>query len=208
MNFAKKKRTMLTIVCVAAILVSFVSTSVACRNKEEAPKKTGTPQTNALGYSKAPAFELTDQLGNTHRLADYRGKVVYLTFWASWSDPCCLELPDLEQVYQDREQNQGEVVVLGVVFPSETSAAGEEMDEQDEKTVEEMKTFLTENGLTFPVLMDVGGKTFIEYEITGLPTTYLIDREGFFVGVIPASIDKGLMDHFIEEALHADNEVD
>ncbi|HHX19634.1 MAG TPA: TlpA family protein disulfide reductase [Clostridiaceae bacterium] len=208
MNIAKKKRTMMTMVCVAVFLVSLLSTCTACRKEAETPEEPRTLETNALGHSKAPEFELTDQFGTTHRLSDYRGKIVYLNFWATWCDLCCLELPDLEQVYQDRSQNQSEVVVLGVVLPSETSEVGEEMEVKQEKSVEELKAFLTENGLTFPVLMDVDGKTFVEYAITGLPTTYLIDREGFFVGVIPASIDKELMDRFIEEALLADNGLD
>ncbi|MBP6137769.1 MAG: TlpA family protein disulfide reductase, partial [Clostridia bacterium] len=115
-------------------------------------------------------------------------------------------LPDVEQLYRDRAKNQGEVAVLGVVFPSEPVAEGAPSDEIREMTVEEMKLFLNEKNLTFPVLFDIDGKIFAEYAITGLPTTYLIDREGFFIGVIPASIDKGLMDHFIEEALHGNND--
>jgi cytochrome c-type biogenesis protein len=58
-------------------------------------------------------------------------------------------------------------------------AEGAMSDEIREMTVEEMKLFLNEENLTFPVLFDVGGKIFGQYAITGLPTTYLIDREGF-----------------------------
>lgn len=201
MNSIKKKRTMLTVACVVALTLSLLLTCVACRNSSEKPQEKTPLETNVLGYSKAPEFELTDQFGKQHKLSDYRGKVVYVTFSATWCDLCLLELPDLERLYHDRGRNQGEVVVLGIVLPSETSVEGAEC----EKTVEEMKSFLSENSLTFPVLMDLGGTTFIEYEITGLPTTYLIDREGYFIGVVQASIDKELMDHFINEALSKSN---
>ncbi len=206
MSIIKKKRTMLTVMCVTALLISLISICSACQSDENDPEATEPLRTNARGHSLAPEFELVDQFGNVHRLSDYRGKIVYLTFWATWYESCSLELPDVERLYRDRAQNQGEVAVLSVVFPSETVAEGAMSDEIREMTVEEMKLFLNEENLTFPVLFDVGGKIFGQYAITGLPTTYLIDREGFFVGVIPASIDKGLMDHFVEEALHGNND--
>ena len=206
MSIIKKKRTMLTVMCVTALIISLLSICSACQSNENEPEATGSLQTNAHGHSLAPKFELVDQFGNVHRLSDYRGKIVYLTFWATWYESCSLELPDVEQLYRDRAKNQGEVAVLGVVFPSEPVAEGAPSDEIREMTVEEMKLFLNEKNLTFPVLFDVDGKIFAEYAITGLPTTYLIDREGFFIGVIPASIDKGVLDHFIEEALHGNND--
>jgi len=206
MSIIKKKRTMLTVMCVTALIISLLSICSACQSNENEPEATSSLQTNAHGHSLAPKFELVDQFGNVHRLSDYRGKIVYLTFCATWYESCSLELPDVEQLYRDRAKNQGEVAVLGVVFPSEPVAEGAPSDEIREMTVEEMKLFLNEKNLTFPVLFDVDGKIFAEYAITGLPTTYLIDREGFFIGVIPASIDKGLMDHFIEEALHGNND--
>ena len=206
MSIIKKKRTMLTVMCVTALIISLLSICSACQSNENEPEATSSLQTNAHGHSLAPKFELVDQFGDVHRLSDYRGKIVYLTFWATWYESCSLELPDVEQLYRDRAKNQGEVAVLGVVFPSEPVAEGAPSDEIREITVEEMKLFLNEKNLTFPVLFDVDGKIFAEYAITGLPTTYLIDREGFFIGVIPASIDKGLMDHFIKEALHGNND--
>lgn len=206
MSIIKKKRTMLTVMCVTALLISLLSICSACQSDENDPEATEPLRTNARGHSLAPEFELVDQFGNVHRLSDYRGKIVYLTFWATWYESSSLELQDVERLYRDRAQNQGEVAVLSVVFPSETVAEGAMSDEIREMTVEEMKLFLNEENLTFPVLFDVGGKIFGQYAITGLPTTYLIDREGFFVGVIPASIDKGLMDHFVEEALHGNND--
>ncbi|NMB28477.1 MAG: TlpA family protein disulfide reductase [Clostridiaceae bacterium] len=206
MSIIKKKRTMLTVMCVTALLISLLSICSACQSDENNPEATEPLRTNARGHSLAPEFELVDQFGNVHRLSDYRGKIVYLTFWATWYESSSLELQDVERLYRDRAQNQGEVAVLGVVYPSEAVAEGAMSDEIREMTVEEMKLFLNEENLTFPVLFDVGGKIFGQYAITGLPTTYLIDREGFFVGVIPASIDKGLMDHFVEEALHGNND--
>lgn len=206
MSIIKKKRTMLTVMCVTALLISLLSICSACQSDENDPEATEPLRTNARGHSLAPEFELVDQFGNVHRLSDYRGKIVYLTFWATWYESSSLELQDVERLYRDRAQNQGEVAVLGVVYPSEAVAEGAMSDEIREMTVEEMKLFLNEENLTFPVLFDVGGKIFGQYAITGLPTTYLIDREGFFVGVIPASIDKGLMDHFVEEALHGNND--
>ncbi len=193
---------MITIVLLTLSFISLMFISASCKKELQQPAESTERQLNELGYSKAFDFELIDQMGKTHKLSDYRGKIVYLTFWATWCGPCKQELPDLESLYKDRGMNAGEVVVLGVVLPSKVKAAVES-EEPQELTVDEIKAFLSENNVTFPVLMDESGKTFLDYAITGLPTTFLIDREGFFIGYIPASIERSLMDHFVDEALQA-----
>ena len=187
MSIIKKKRTMLTVMCVTALLISLLSICSACQSDENDPEATEPLRTNARGHSLAPEFELVDQFGNVHRLSDYRGKIVYLTFWATWYESCSLSFARCRATLQGSCENQEKSPSLGVVFPSEPVAEGAPSDEIREMTVEEMKLFLNEKNPTFPVLFDIDGKIFAEYAITGLPTTYLIDREGFFIGVIPVS---------------------
>ena len=61
-------------------------------------------------------LELTDQFGNTHTLADYKGKVVFLNFWATWCGPCRNEMPDIQKLYEEYSAQgaDAQVVILGV----------------------------------------------------------------------------------------------
>ena len=92
----------------------------------------------------APDFTLTDQYGQTHTLSDYQGKTVFLNFWATWCGPCKMEMPDIQALYEDWDENAGELVVLGVAGPN----IGQE------GSAEDITAFLEENGYTYPVVMD------------------------------------------------------
>jgi cytochrome c-type biogenesis protein len=141
----------------------------------------------------APDFTLTDQYGVTHSLADYRGKVIFLNFWATWCPPCRAEMPDIQALYEEyAEQEDPEVVILGVAFPD----SGKEQD------VEGVKAFLDENGYTYPVLMDEGATLQLPYYVTAYPTTFLIDEEGYVLGYIPGMMTKDIMRDVISQALN------
>ncbi len=148
---------------------------------------------------KAYDFTLTDQYGTEHKLSDYEGQVIFLNFWATWCPPCKQEMPDIEDLYNDHGMNQRDLVILAVAYPDEdgSSSAQREMD------VEGIKAFLLENNYTFPVLMDTKGQVFNQYQISGLPTTYLIDHQGYFIGYVQGALARELMDHFVNDALNA-----
>ena len=95
---------------------------------------------------------LADQDGVEHRLSDYRGKTVFLNFFATWCGPCQREIPDIEALYRDRGENAGEVVVLGVANPKTP-----EHPQNSDVGVDEVKAFVDEYGITYPVLMDTTG---------------------------------------------------
>ena len=64
--------------------------------------------------AKAPDFNLKDQYGVTHSLENYKGKVIFLNFWATWCPPCKKEMPDIENIYKEYGENKKDVVILGV----------------------------------------------------------------------------------------------
>jgi cytochrome c biogenesis protein CcmG/thiol:disulfide interchange protein DsbE len=109
----------------------------------------------------APDFTLTLFDGSTARLSDFRGKVVFLNFWASWCPPCRAEARLLEQAW--RQQRDQGVVFLGV-------------DIQD--TEEAARDFLKEFGITYMNGRDPRNRIAIDYGVYGIPETYFIDREG------------------------------
>ena len=57
---------------------------------------------------------MVDQNGNTHKLSDYKGKTVFLNFWATWCPPCRAEMPDIQKMYEDYGKNTKDLIVLGV----------------------------------------------------------------------------------------------
>lgn len=109
----------------------------------------------------APAFSLTLFDGSVLRLAELRGEVVFLNFWASWCPPCRAEARMLEASWRGHK-GRG-VVFLGVNIQDKEEAA---------------RKFLEEFDVSYPNGMDPGSKIAIDYGVWGLPETFIIDREG------------------------------
>ena len=113
----------------------------------------------------APDFEGKEILGdNSIRLSDYRGKVVFIDFWASWCPPCLLSLPAYDKMYKELGNTEFELIAINV-------------DEDTEDGLE----FLRDHPVSYPVLADPEGDIGIPYGIRTLPVSYLLDREGRIV---------------------------
>lgn len=138
-------------------------------------------------------LELTDQFGNTHTLADYKGKVIFLNFWATWCGPCRNEMPDIQKLYEEysAQGEDAEVVILGVAGPG----IGQE------GSADEIASFMEENGYTYPVLMDESGEMFTQYGISAFPTTFMIDRDGNVYGYVPGQMTEDIMRSIIDQTL-------
>jgi len=115
---------------------------------------------------RAPEIALTDLEGRSSALRDLRGKVVILNFWASWCVPCRNEVPALERLY--RTYREHGLVVIAV-------NSGE--------SAEQVRRFLEQLQVTFLTAMDSDGTTTRRFAVRGLPATFLLDREGWIVGV-------------------------
>lgn len=146
-------------------------------------------------------FTLTDQYGNVHTLSDYKGKVVFLNFWATWCPPCQEEMPYIEQLYREYGENTGDVVFLGVANPKSA-----QYPQSQDVTVPEITAFLQENGYTFPTVFDESGDTFYDYQITAFPTTFMIDKNGDIYGYVPGALTKAQMENIIEETAGGNRE--
>ena len=137
----------------------------------------------------APDFTLTDQYGETHTLSDYQGQTVFLNFWATWCGPCKMEMPDIQALYEEWDENAGDLVVLGVAGPG----IGQE------GSAEDIAAFLEENGYTYPVVMDETGTLFYQYGISAYPTTFMIDTEGNVFGYVQGAVSREVMDDIVEQ---------
>lgn len=151
---------------------------------------------------KTPApladLELTDQFGNTHTLSDYKGKVIFLNFWATWCGPCRNEMPDIQKLYDEysAQGEDAEVVILGIAGPG----IGQE------ESAEEIADFMTENGYTYPVLMDTSGEMFTQYGISAFPTTFMIDKDGNVYGYVPGQMTEDIMRSIIDQTVENSRE--
>ena len=119
---------------------------------------------SAVGYL-APDFSLRNLKGNYQSLDSFSGQVVVLNFWATWCVPCRVEMPSFEKLYR-RYRSEG-LTVLAVT-----------LDKNSEKNI---KSFVDEYELSFPVLLDEEGKVERLYPSMTIPFTYVIDRDGRIV---------------------------
>ncbi len=109
--------------------------------------------------SPANDFELENLEGGKTRLSDLRGKVVVANYWATWCGPCVDEMPMFE-TYAGQYPN---FVMLGI---------------DEEESMDEVKSFLSEMDITYPILLDKNAKVAEAYKVFMLPSTFFIDEEG------------------------------
>jgi DsbE subfamily thiol:disulfide oxidoreductase len=118
------------------------------------------PKVAAVGQP-APDFTLVDRKGRTWHLAELKGQVVFVNFWASWCPPCRQEMPSMQALYASMPSDKFKM--LAILYKDKPEAAD---------------TLTAQLGCTFPVLVDPGNKTGQAYGLTGVPETYIVDKEG------------------------------
>lgn len=162
-------------------------------------EQAGTSETeDSEDQTIAPSidFTLKDQYGVEHTLSDYKGKVVFLNFWATWCPPCKLEMPDIEKLYKEFNTNQDEIVILGVALPrTDQNTNTRELDKDG------VIDFLEENKYTFPTVFDETGEVLQSYFIRAFPTTFFIDKEGNIFGYYPGMMTESIMRSALEDTL-------
>ena len=137
------------------------------KEPEQSPKQQQQTTVQQIAVGKeAPDFTLQSMDGKEVKLSDFKGKKVYLKFWASWCGPCKKSMPELMKL---AEKGDRDFEILTVIAPGI----------QGEKTVEQFPQWFQEQGYKdIPVLYDTKATTFQAYQIRSIPTEYLIDSQG------------------------------
>ena len=174
-----KKWQATVLVCASLLCLS------ACKNqmgsqadKQNEDKQAQVSSQTAKKGEEVPDFELTGVDGKTYRLSDYKGKKVYLKFWASWCSICLASLADTDELAKEAGDD---FVVLTVVSPGQK---GEQAEEAFKKWYQGL------DYTALPVLLDPSGKLLASYGVRSYPTQALIDKEGKLVKTQPGCMDK------------------
>jgi len=135
-----------------SLIVYFISQRDA--GKKESLVDVGLP---------APNLEVADAVtGRTLSSSDFKGKVLFINFWATWCQPCREEMPSMEELFNHFLDNK-DFVMLTILFRDDPQTG---------------INYLKENGFNFPVRLDKEGQTARAYGLTGVPETYIVDKKG------------------------------
>lgn len=148
---------------------SSTQNKASTNNSSSSGQNSNTASSSNKTSSEAPKvkaidFKLKDLNGKEVSLSDYKGKKVFLNFWASWCPPCKAEMPEMEKLYQ--ETKDSDLVILAVNLA------------EDKSTVQK---FISGNKYNFPVLLDSDNSVAIKYQVASIPTSYFIDKDGNIV---------------------------
>ena len=113
----------------------------------------------------APDFTLPDLDGKMVSLAGYEGKVVFLNIWATWCPPCVEEMPSMEKLHIELKDEGFEILAVSI----------------DESGAEAVLPFMKKHKLNFPALTDTKGIFKSLYQTTGVPETFIIDKDGIII---------------------------
>ncbi len=174
----------------AIVFVVVVFAGLFWLNSISAPNSANAqPQAKQVSKDEAPnapEFKLQDLDGNSVSLADYKGKVVFVNFWATWCPPCRAEIPHFVELV-DKYGEDG-FAILGISVD----------DPKDFKKIPEFK----ENyKINYPILLSNGKVTRDYGGIGGIPTTFVIDREGKVLGKIVGAKSKEQFEGIIKQVL-------
>ena len=157
-----RKLSLRPLMLIVLILVG-VGIIVLLQTKDSSLNLSGKPR---LGKGvPAPDFTLPGLDGQMVSLADYRGKVVFLNIWATWCPPCVEEMPSMEKLYKQLKTEGFEILAVSM----------------DVSGAQAVLPFMKKHKLSFPALTDTEGAMKSLYQTTGVPETFIIDKDGTIV---------------------------
>jgi peroxiredoxin len=168
------------VIGIGLIAVGVAALALLTMRQSQAERTTTTSVVPAKANYPAPVLTLDDLDGNSRSLADYRGQVVLVNLWAVWCPPCREEMPTLEAFYGDHTQSG--FVIIGI---------------DDGDPLENVNSFVEDYGLTFPIWMDPQYLTEKTFDTMNLPSSYVIDRQGYVRLQWVGAISRAMLDTYV-----------
>lgn len=198
---ARQLATVLVVVVMAAVALSLANTSIAPGPGGATPLPAATPYvvgsatTGLQPGDLAPEFAVTgadgttgpllDLAGNPVRLADLRGQVLWLNFWATWCPPCQSETPVLRDIAAAAEADAFELIGIAV----------------QETTPDDVRAYANRYSLGYTVAFDASADVFDQYRVYALPTQVFIDRDGRILQIVNGPMTTGSARSILEQWL-------
>ena len=151
-------------VTVLVIILSLTLNDSAFEFSNQVDIASGTP---------APDFTFPGLDEKMVSLFDYRGKVVLVNIWATWCPPCVEEMPSMEKLYRKFKGQNFEILAVSI----------------DEPGLEAVAPFMKKSNLTFPALIDSEGTIKAVYGVTGIPESFIVDKQGILIKKIVGPVD-------------------
>jgi len=151
-------------ISLAVLLIIAGVTALFWMGQQTVNSQANTTESDSVAQNQnqtAPDFSLQALDGGSISLNDYAGQVILVNMWATWCPPCKAEMPGINAFYEDYKDDGFVVLAIN--------------SQEDAATVQK---FISEQGFTFPVLLDGRGAVMNLYQVRGLPTTFIIDRNG------------------------------
>jgi len=177
------------------LLLTILFVSIACvfliiylREERDSTVKTTKPLQPGI---KVPNFVFPDINGKEVSLSNHRGKVVLLNVWATWCPPCRQEMPSMQRLYEKFKGERFEILAVSI----------------DSEGREAVAPFMREMNLTFPALLDPRETIMSLYGITGVPESFIIDKDGILVKKIIGPINWASSEVFLffKDLIHQPN---
>lgn len=133
----------------------------------------------------APDFTLTTLDGNSITVSDFRGKTVFINFWATWCPPCRAEMPHIEALYQ--EYKDRDVIVIGV-----------DLREGEDR----VRRFVQDGDYNWIFTIDATGEVGYEYRVTAIPASFFLDKYGVIKAIHIGAMSKSTMEVKLAAAMN------
>jgi len=150
-----------------AALFFFSAESLAKDESQELDQLFGDMGVIKMVQALPVEIRLKDLNGRPVSLSDFRGKIVFLNFWATWCYACRIEMPDMEKLHQKFKNKDFAMLTVNL-----------------QESASQVKQFFKQFNLTFTALLDSSGEVGAHFMITAIPTTFILDKKGIILGKV------------------------